>query len=145
MVGSEVLTPVVMKSANFWDITPCSLLKVTGPRTCFHAGILLDLFDPEDRDDMFLRNVGWLSTDYTSLYPRRYYSIHKFIVYVYIATKACVRFTQRFTMKSTVFWGMTPCGPVEIHRHLILSNELLHEHGIKSQQAILLMSVLLMT
>jgi hypothetical protein len=28
-------------------------------------------FDPEDGGDMFLRNVGWLSTDYTVLYPRR--------------------------------------------------------------------------
>jgi hypothetical protein len=26
---------------------------------------------PEDGVDMFLRNVGWLSTDYTALYPRR--------------------------------------------------------------------------
>jgi hypothetical protein len=43
--------------------------------TCFHAGILLCLFfDPEDGGDMFLRNVGRLSTDYTALYPRRKYS-----------------------------------------------------------------------
>jgi hypothetical protein len=27
-VRIEVLTPVVMKSSVFWDITPCSLLKV---------------------------------------------------------------------------------------------------------------------
>jgi hypothetical protein len=39
-------TPVVMKSAVFWDITPCSPLK-----------ILLGLFDPEDGGDMFLRYV----------------------------------------------------------------------------------------
>jgi hypothetical protein len=32
------------------------------------------LFDPEDGGDMFLRNVGWLSTDCTALYPRRQYS-----------------------------------------------------------------------
>jgi hypothetical protein len=31
-------------------------------------------FDPEDGGDMFLRNVGWHSTDYTALYPRRWYS-----------------------------------------------------------------------
>jgi hypothetical protein len=41
--------------------------------TCFHAGFLLNLFfDPEDGGDMFLRNVGWHSTDYTALYPRWY-------------------------------------------------------------------------
>jgi hypothetical protein len=40
--------------------------------TCFHAGIFLGLFfDPEDGGDMFLRNVGLLSTDYTALYPRK--------------------------------------------------------------------------
>jgi hypothetical protein len=31
--------------------------------TCFHAGVLLGFFDPEDVDDMFLWNVGWISTD----------------------------------------------------------------------------------
>jgi hypothetical protein len=29
------------------------------------------IFDPEDGGDNFLRNVGWLSADYTALYPRR--------------------------------------------------------------------------
>jgi hypothetical protein len=28
-------------------------------------------FDPEDGDDMFLRNVGLNSTDYMASYPRR--------------------------------------------------------------------------
>jgi hypothetical protein len=37
-----------------------------------HAGFLLGLFlYHEDGSDVFLRNVGWLSTDYTALYPRR--------------------------------------------------------------------------
>jgi hypothetical protein len=36
------------------------------------AGFLLGLFsDPEDVDGMLLRNVGWLLTDYTALWPRR--------------------------------------------------------------------------
>jgi hypothetical protein len=40
--------------------------------TCFNAGILACLFfDPEDGDDMFLPNLGSLSTDYTASYPRR--------------------------------------------------------------------------
>jgi hypothetical protein len=34
------------------------------------AGILLGLFDSEDGGDVFLRNVGSLSTDFTALYPR---------------------------------------------------------------------------
>jgi hypothetical protein len=43
--------------------------------TCLHTCFLLGLyFDPEDGGDMFLRNVGSLSTDYTALYPRRYCS-----------------------------------------------------------------------
>jgi hypothetical protein len=29
-------------------------------------------FDPDDGDNMFLRNIGWHSTDYMALYPRRY-------------------------------------------------------------------------
>jgi hypothetical protein len=41
--------------------------------TCFHAGISLGLFIPGDGGDMFLRNVSWLSTDYTALYPRWWY------------------------------------------------------------------------
>jgi hypothetical protein len=42
--------------------------------TCYllHAGFLLGLFfDPKDGGNMFLRNVGRLSMDYTALYPRR--------------------------------------------------------------------------
>jgi hypothetical protein len=31
-------------------------------------------FDPEDGGDMFLRNIGCLSTDYTALYLRRHKS-----------------------------------------------------------------------
>jgi hypothetical protein len=69
-------------------------------------------------------------------------------VYVYIATKLCVllylRSTQWFTVMSTLFWEMTPCSPVEIYRHLILSSELLQEHGIESQQAIQLTCVFLL-
>jgi hypothetical protein len=40
--------------------------------TYFDAGFLLVLFfGAEDGGDAFLRNVGWLSTDYTAFYPRR--------------------------------------------------------------------------
>jgi hypothetical protein len=37
-----------------------------------HDGFLLGLFfDTEDGSDMFLRNVGLVTTDYMALYPRR--------------------------------------------------------------------------
>jgi hypothetical protein len=38
-----------------------------------HAGYFLGLlFNLEDRREMFLRNIGSILTDYTSLYSRRY-------------------------------------------------------------------------
>jgi hypothetical protein len=80
-VGFEVLTAVIMKSTIFWDITPCRPLSQPTFRrkisialiaSCFHADFFLDLFFyPEDGGDMFLRNVGRLSTDYMALCPRR--------------------------------------------------------------------------
>jgi hypothetical protein len=38
----------------------------------FHSGVLIGLlFNPENGDDMFLRNLGWRSVVYIALYPRR--------------------------------------------------------------------------
>jgi hypothetical protein len=67
-----------MKSTVFWDITQCSPLKVNRRfggtcrlhlqdarinvamlSTCFQAGILLHLFDPEEGGDILLRYVGY--------------------------------------------------------------------------------------
>jgi hypothetical protein len=89
---------MVMMRSVFWDITPCSPLKVNrrfggtcrlhlhGLRisqainqhkacsACYllHTGYLLGLFfDDGDGGNMFLQNVGWPSTDYMVLCPRR--------------------------------------------------------------------------
>jgi hypothetical protein len=59
-----------MKSIIFWDVTPCSLLRWLA--TCLLAGSCWNFFfDPEDGGDMFLRNVGYISPDYTASHPRR--------------------------------------------------------------------------
>jgi hypothetical protein len=77
-VGFEVFTAVVMKSVIFWDVTPCSLLSFNrrlGGTYRLHlllaTWFLNNFFDPADGGDMFLRNVGCNSADYTALYPRR--------------------------------------------------------------------------
>jgi hypothetical protein len=88
-VGFEVSTAVVMKSIIFWDMTPCSLLRcnrrfggtyrlhLQGRRSKYACHLLICwfllnyFFYPEDGGDIFLRNVGCNSTDYTALYPRR--------------------------------------------------------------------------
>jgi hypothetical protein len=37
-----------------------------------YADFLLGLFfDPENGGDIFLVNVGWISADYMSIYPKR--------------------------------------------------------------------------
>jgi hypothetical protein len=49
---------------------PTSFLALLA--TCFHAGLLLRIFfDPEDEDDIFLRNIGCFSTEYMALYLKR--------------------------------------------------------------------------
>jgi hypothetical protein len=68
-----------VKSSVFWNITlsvesqPTFWRNMSPPElaTCF---ILVSCFDFEDGSEMFLRNVGWISTDYTALYPRKYNS-----------------------------------------------------------------------
>jgi hypothetical protein len=86
--GFEVLTAVVIKSTIFWDISPCSSLKVKrhfGRTYRFHfqgesrrqAELFLSVlfFKPEDGEDMFVRNVGGFSTDCMSYIPEDYTSI----------------------------------------------------------------------
>jgi hypothetical protein len=83
---------LTFRRANLWPHTPsieeyCLLerfgetcrLHLHGRRiiwvelaTSFHAGIFLGLFFRHaDGENTFLRNVSWLSTDYTALYPIR--------------------------------------------------------------------------
>jgi hypothetical protein len=91
-------TSLILKSSVFWDITVCGLMKInqrfggtcrldhqgrrikqarTQKEACskqslIHAGFLHDLlFRPGDGDDIFLRNVSWLSPACSVLCPRR--------------------------------------------------------------------------
>jgi hypothetical protein len=86
-----------LKSIIFRDMTPCRPLSVNrrfggtyrlhlqgrwntfSKKTCLTPACLMVscwtyFFDPEDGGYMFLRNVGWHSTDYTASYPIRWYS-----------------------------------------------------------------------
>jgi hypothetical protein len=64
-VGFEVLTPVVMKSSTFWDITPCSPLKVK-----VHFGGICRLQLQGSKNDPSKKPVRKLTTIRTALYPR---------------------------------------------------------------------------
>jgi hypothetical protein len=44
------------------------------PPACLLVFCWIYFFDREDGGDMFLRNLGWNSTDYKASYPRRWYS-----------------------------------------------------------------------
>jgi hypothetical protein len=93
VIEPQVLTAVTTKSSIFWEIRPCSPLIVNGrfggtyrlhlhgrkyakqeasmkqvaSRLCWFLAWLT--FRPEDGSDVFLRTVGWLSTNYMTLYP----------------------------------------------------------------------------
>jgi hypothetical protein len=83
----------------FWythsDFTKSNFIVRSLSGTCsacclLHSGFSLDLlFNPTDRSDTFLRNVGWLSVDYTTLYPRTQKSYNQ----------RCVN------LKSYMFWA----------------------------------------
>jgi hypothetical protein len=73
-----------MKSSTLWYITPCSPVNVNQrqPRKQYNVELCLlsascwflawITLQPEDGGDMFLRNVAWLSPDYTALYLRKH-------------------------------------------------------------------------
>jgi hypothetical protein len=59
------------------------------------AGFLFGLyFYPDDRNDVFLRNVSWLSADYSKSYPRRYNSSHPSLSRSYIVNLDPMSHTQ---------------------------------------------------
>jgi hypothetical protein len=113
----EVLTEVVVKSSVFLYIMPDNPSKFswrfggTEPScTCYllHAGILLGFFYfPADWGEIFLRNVGWLSTDYMELYPL----LHNIMFYFPI----CVPYMSQFLntcvslVQSPYIWSLTCC------------------------------------
>jgi hypothetical protein len=67
---------------------PC---KKTSMKLCcylLHVGSLPGLFfNPEDEGDIFLRYIGWLSTDYAVSYHRRYNSVFIYMLYKIICWK----------------------------------------------------------
>jgi hypothetical protein len=75
-VGFEVLTAMIMV---VWDITPRLA-------TCFHAGIVLSLFDHENGSDMFPET----SDDFQRT-ARRYILLHTVLVR---DVKACISFNH---------------------------------------------------
>jgi hypothetical protein len=73
----RVLSSGLQHSVARWKSTDVSEEHVAKSPACYmlRVGFLLGLFfDPEDGGDMFLWNVGLLSTDYKALHPRRYNS-----------------------------------------------------------------------
>jgi hypothetical protein len=67
----RVLFSGILRRVFLWK----SINVSEGAEPCFlpvsHWFPVWFFFEPEDGGEMFLRNVGWISTDYTALYPRR--------------------------------------------------------------------------
>jgi hypothetical protein len=59
--------------AIFWIMKNYCPLKTEFLLIYKHSACLLAeiFFDPEDGGDIFLRNIGCISTDYTASHPRR--------------------------------------------------------------------------
>jgi hypothetical protein len=83
--GFEVFTGVVMKTRIFLDITPCSVLKINRSfggvcRSHLHGRGISQAGNQREAGSkqrpwrwghVFFRNVGWLSTDHTAIYPSK--------------------------------------------------------------------------
>jgi hypothetical protein len=71
MESWRVLSSVRLKSTDVSEEHVASIFRIeeyAEQETSIKAG---SCFDPEDGGDLFLSNVGWLSTGYTALYPRK--------------------------------------------------------------------------
>jgi hypothetical protein len=70
-----------MEITIFWNITPC------GPSSVNRRFALVScsayFFDTDDGGDIFPRNVGWYSTDYTALYLRIWYSFRENFIFFF--------------------------------------------------------------
>jgi hypothetical protein len=65
---SKFLSSGIQHSVVLWKSTDISKKSYHLLHADFWLGVF---FDPEDRSDMFLWNVSWLSTEYAALDPRR--------------------------------------------------------------------------
>jgi hypothetical protein len=72
--GFEVFTAVVLKSIFFLFPIYTGLPRASSACHLLARCFAELFYDPEDRGDTFLRNVGYHSTHYTASYPRRWYS-----------------------------------------------------------------------
>jgi hypothetical protein len=114
-----------LKNVIFWECQPTFRRNISHPflvsknkpskkpallATCFHAGFLLGLlFDTETGGGMFLRNVGWHSTDYTALYRHRCDNLKSYKIFVAHVHKHMKLFaalcviSESYKMQTSVF------------------------------------------
>jgi hypothetical protein len=111
----DPLTVFSLKSSIFRILTPCSQLNVSRRfgETCllhlldwmlflppdFTLVSILAFFYPADGWDMFFWNIGWLPTDCTVLYDRKYYSKYSVLMVRYISFSAVKEQTYQHTSR----------------------------------------------
>jgi hypothetical protein len=94
-IGSEVVTPVVMKSNIFWDITPCSPLKANrrfGGTYCLHRYC-------------YVSGIPWLIITGSGLDDWIYWHLH--LQSLLITIDYCLRLAQFLTglrVSSLLLW-----------------------------------------
>jgi hypothetical protein len=118
IVRLGALTAVVMKSYVFWNIMPYSPLKLNRRfggichlhfqgrrikeiRIQHEASNKLPC-SIEDGGQMFLRNVCWRPTDYTTLYPGRYKASE--ILWVVVKKERLTNYIKVNTLAFAIVW-----------------------------------------